>query len=74
MQHESTHVDWAGRVYLFLRLSLGGTSRLNAAVPSAGDVDTDGKDDLLVGGLGSNFTGTDAGRAYLVVGGGALDL
>ena len=39
------------------------------SISSAGDVDGDGKDDLLVGADGNNDGGTNAGKAYLFLGG-----
>ena len=38
------------------------------SVSSAGDVDGDGLDDLLVGAFGNGDGGSDAGKAYLVLG------
>ncbi|MFH1466209.1 MAG: hypothetical protein ABIO70_17625 [Pseudomonadota bacterium] len=38
------------------------------SVSSAGDVDGDGLDDILIGAGGSDDGGTDAGKAYLVLG------
>ena len=43
------------------------------SVASAGDVDGDGKADLLVGVAGNDDRGDGAGKAYLILGG-ALDL
>jgi len=43
------------------------------SVASAGDVDGDGKADLLVGVAGNDDGGDGAGKAYLILGG-ALDL
>jgi hypothetical protein len=44
------------------------------AVASAGDVDGDGYDDVLVGAYLNDANGTDAGRAYLYYGGASTDL
>ncbi|MCK6525042.1 FG-GAP-like repeat-containing protein [Myxococcota bacterium] len=52
--------------------------RAGAALSSAGDVDGDGLDDLLVGAWGNDTAGLNAGAAYLLLGGsagvGTLDL
>jgi hypothetical protein len=39
------------------------------SVSSAGDVDGDGLDDLLMGAPYNSDGGTDAGEAYLILGG-----
>jgi hypothetical protein len=42
-------------------------------VSGAGDVNADGYDDIIVGAAGDDTGGTDAGRAYLFLGGQAMD-
>jgi len=42
--------------------------RAGAAVSSAGDVDGDGYDDLLIGAAYNDDAGADAGQAYLILG------
>ena len=76
----------AGKAYLILGASLGGSSEIDLSladysfvgensddwagvfVSSAGDVDGDGLDDLLVGATGNDDGGSDAGKAYLILG------
>jgi len=73
----------AGTVYVFLSSTSGDYDAAEAdamlegsaaddaagsAVANAGDVDGDGRDDLLIGAPGEDSTDTDAGAAYLVLG------
>ncbi len=44
------------------------------SVSSAGDVNGDGFDDLIIGAPGSNYYGFQAGESYLVFGGARVDL
>ena len=43
------------------------------SVSSAGDVNGDGYDDVIVGALGNDGGGSDAGRAYIYFGGASMD-
>jgi hypothetical protein len=45
-----------------------------AAVAGAGDTDGDGNDDLLVGAYGHDYGGSNAGAAYLLLGGARLGI
>lgn len=67
----------AGRAYIYsgidgvtLRVLTGEVAgdRLGISVASAGDVDNDGYDDLIVGATGNDAGGEDAGRAYVYLG------
>jgi hypothetical protein len=49
---------------------VGDTGSACCVVAGAGDVDADGRADILLGDLGSDEGGSDAGVAYLVYGGG----
>ncbi len=49
------------------------TALVGASVASAGDIDGDGIDDLLVGAPEDPEVGTSAGKAYLALGGGTSD-
>lgn len=51
-------------------LGLAGGDRAGGAVAGAGDVNGDGRADLLVGAHGHDAQGNDAGAAWLVLGGG----
>ena len=48
-------------------------SRFGCSVSSAGDVNNDGYDDVIVGASGNNTMGTLAGRAYIYFGGSEMD-
>ncbi|HEX7077629.1 MAG TPA: PKD domain-containing protein [Candidatus Eisenbacteria bacterium] len=75
----------AGRAYLFFggpgadaiadRVYTGQVAgdRFGVSVSSAGDVNGDGFDDVIVGAFLSDAGGTDAGRAYVYFGGPASD-
>ena len=65
----STLDDAVGRL-----LGVASHDYAGAAVSGAGDVDGDGRDDLLVGAYGEATAGTSAGAAYLVYGGGTGDV
>ena len=76
----------AGKSYLILGSSLGGSSiiglsladysfigedaadQAGISVSSAGDVDGDGLDDILIGARYNDDGGTDAGKSYLILG------
>jgi len=74
----------AGRAYLFRGgavldgapdLTLSGTAPFDAlgrSVAGIGDLDGDGHDDLAVGAPGHDGGGSDAGRAYVLLGGAVL--
>ena len=51
-------------------LGLAGGDRAGGAVSGAGDVNGDGRADLLIGAHGHDARGPDAGAAWLVLGGG----
>ena len=74
---------WSGAVYLMLGPTSGTVDLADAdaklageasgdfagtSVSSAGDVDADGLDDILVGSISHGTGGVDAGAAYLVLG------
>jgi hypothetical protein len=46
----------------------GGDDYAGGAVSSAGDVDNDGLDDILIGAQYSNSGGSDSGKAYIILG------
>jgi hypothetical protein len=50
-----------------------GLDTFGFAVGGGGDVNDDGSDDVVVGAFGSDAGGTDAGRAYVFFGGGAMN-
>ena len=75
--------DFAGRAYLFYGPITGDLDAADAdaivtaeafgdnlgiSVSSAGDVNADGFDDVLIGARGNDTPGTQAGRAYLFLG------
>jgi hypothetical protein len=81
--YDSETADYAGAAYVVLGpvtgtvdLALGGAKLLGEAdndlagvgVSSAGDVDGDGNDDVLVGSLLNDEAAVDAGAAYLIRG------
>ena len=75
----------AGRAYVFYGgpgadlaadLILTGeaaSDRFGASVAGAGDLNGDGYDDVVVGAYGNDAGGTDAGRAYVYLGGATAD-
>ncbi|MEW6744768.1 MAG: IPT/TIG domain-containing protein [Planctomycetota bacterium] len=75
-QHDGAGPDsggayvYSGRTGLKLFSTNGeaGLDRFGCAVASAGDVDRDGSDDLIVGAIFQDSGGTDAGRAYVYSG------
>ena len=84
---DSADGTWAGTAYLIYgpvtgthkladethRLDLSGTwDFLGSSVANAGDTDGDGITDLLVGAYRDDDGGTDAGAAWLLLGGGSL--
>ena len=47
--------------------------RFGNSVASAGDVNGDGYEDIIVGGYGNNSNGPDSGKAYIYFGGPSID-
>ena len=62
----STSIDLADADYEFI--GENGGDQAGRSVSSAGDVDGDGNDDILVGALFNDDGGADAGKAYLILG------
>jgi hypothetical protein len=89
LRNDASGTD-AGAVYVVLGGALSGTASLSTAaltitgatggdnfgrgVAGLGDVNNDGYDDLLVGAIGVDATGVDAGAAYLFYGPGTGNL
>ena len=59
-------IDLSDADYAFVGEEAGDSAGI--AVSSAGDVDDDGLDDILVGAYKNGEGGTDAGKAYLILG------
>ena len=62
----SSTIDLGNADYSFLAENIG--DHLGSSVASAGDVDGDGLDDILIGAAQNNTGGSEAGKVYLILG------